>query len=126
VILNPSYKFIFNLGASQCPNRNGNEFYYRRGLEDNVARRKHEQVREEGKVGNLSVRWRMSTKDESENLLDHLTERINTHGWRVISNPTRQPDLDTDKLKTLIQTMQKRRQPSGKRKVEETEPPEAA
>lgn len=68
----------------------------------------------------------MSITDESENLLEHLTERINTNGWRVISNPTRQPDPDADKLKTLIQTMQKRRQPSGKRKVEETEPPEAA
>jgi len=56
VILNPSYKLIFNLDASQCPNRNGYEFYYRRGLEDDVVRRKHEQVREEGEVGNLSVR----------------------------------------------------------------------
>jgi hypothetical protein len=68
----------------------------------------------------------MSIADESENLLGHLTKRINTNGWRVISNPTRLADPDADKLKTLIQTMQKRRQPSGKRKVEETEPPEAA
>ena len=30
----------------------------------------------------------MSTTDESENLLDHLTKRINPNGWRVISNPT--------------------------------------
>ena len=67
----------------------------------------------------------MSITDESKNLLDHLTERLNTNGWRVISNPTRLPDPDADKLKTLIQTMQKRR-PPGKRKVEETEPPEAA
>jgi hypothetical protein len=68
----------------------------------------------------------MSITDESENLLDHLTERINPNGWRVISNPTQQPRPEADKLKTLIQTMQERRQPPGKRKVEETEPPEAA
>jgi hypothetical protein len=68
----------------------------------------------------------MFITDESENLLERLTERINTNGWRVINNPTGLPDPDADKLKTLIQTMQKRRQPSGKRKVEETEPPEAA
>jgi hypothetical protein len=68
----------------------------------------------------------MSITDESENLLEHLTERINTNGWRVISNPTREPDPEADKLKTLIQTMQKVRQPLGKRKVEETEPSEAA
>jgi hypothetical protein len=48
----------------------------------------------------------MSAADESENLLDHLTERINPNGWRVISNPTRQPDPGTDELKTLIRTMQ--------------------
>lgn len=68
----------------------------------------------------------MPITDESENLLDHLTERINPNGWRVISNPTRQPDPEADKLKTLIQTMQEGQQPPGKRKVEETEPPEAA
>jgi len=42
----------------------------------------------------------MSTTDESENLLDHLTKRINPNGWRVISNPTRQPDPEADELKT--------------------------
>lgn len=68
----------------------------------------------------------MSITDESENLLDHLTERINPNGWRVISNPTRQSDPEADELRTLIQTMQERRQLPGKRKVEETEPPEAA
>ena len=68
----------------------------------------------------------MSITDESENLLEHLTERSNPNGWRVISNPTRQPDPKADKLKTLIQTMQERRQPPRRRKVEETEPPEAA
>jgi hypothetical protein len=68
----------------------------------------------------------MSITDESENLFEHLTERINPNGWHVISNPTLQPDPEADKLKTLIQTMQERRQqPPGKRKVEETEPPEA-
>lgn len=68
----------------------------------------------------------MSTKNESENLLDHLTERINSNGWRVISNPTRQPDPEADDIKTLIRTMQKGRRSHGKRKVEETDPLDAA
>jgi len=68
----------------------------------------------------------MSITDESENLLEHLTERINPNGWRVISNPSRQPDPGADELKTLIQTMQKGRRPPGRGKVEETDPPEAA
>jgi hypothetical protein len=68
----------------------------------------------------------MAATDDSENLLDHLTERINPSGWRVISNPTRQPDPEAEDLKTLIQNMQVGRQPPGRRKVEETEPPEAA
>ena len=68
----------------------------------------------------------MSATDESENPLDHLTERINPHGWRVISNPTRQPDPGADELKTLVRTMQKGRRAPGRRKVCETEPPEAA
>jgi hypothetical protein len=68
----------------------------------------------------------MSATDESENLLDHLTKRINPNGWRVISNPTRQPDPEADELKTLIRTMQKGQRSPGKRKVDETEPPEAA
>lgn len=68
----------------------------------------------------------MATPDDSENLLDHLTERINPNGWRVISNPTRQPDPEADELKTLIQTMQEGQRSPGKRKVEDTEPPEAA
>jgi hypothetical protein len=68
----------------------------------------------------------MATADDSENLLDHLTERINPNGWRVISNPTRQPDAEADELKTLIRTMQEGRRPSGKRQVAEKEPPEAA
>jgi hypothetical protein len=68
----------------------------------------------------------MPITDESENLLDHLTERINPNGWRVITNPTRQPDPEADELKTLIQTIQEAQQPLGERKVEETEPPEAA
>ena len=49
----------------------------------------------------------MAIADESTNLPDHLTERINPNGWRVISNPTRQPDLKATELKTLIQTIQK-------------------
>ena len=67
----------------------------------------------------------MSAADESEDLLDHSTERISPNGGRVISNPTRRPDPGADELKTLIQTMQKGRSPRN-RKVEETEPPEAA
>jgi hypothetical protein len=42
----------------------------------------------------------MAATDDSENLLDHLTERINPNGWRVISNPTRQPEPEADDLKT--------------------------
>ena len=67
----------------------------------------------------------MSATDDPDNLPDHLNERINPNGWRVISNPTRQPEPGADELKTLIQTMQKGRRTSGKRKVDETEPPEA-
>jgi len=51
----------------------------------------------------------MSATDGSENLLDHLTERINPNGRRVISNPTRRPDPSADELKTLSRTMQKGR-----------------
>ncbi len=68
----------------------------------------------------------MSAANESENLLDHLTERINPNGWRLISNPTRQPNLEAKELKTLLQTMQKRQQVPGKRRSEETDSPEAA
>jgi hypothetical protein len=68
----------------------------------------------------------MSATDDSENLLDHLTERINPNGWRVISNLIRQPDPDAGELKTLIRTMQKGRRSLGKRKVDETDSPEAA
>jgi hypothetical protein len=68
----------------------------------------------------------MSSTDESENLLDHLTERINANGWRVMSNTTRQPAPESDELKALIQTMQGRQRVPGKRKYEETDPPEAA
>jgi len=31
----------------------------------------------------------MAATDDSENMLDHLTERTSPNGWRVISNPTR-------------------------------------
>jgi hypothetical protein len=68
----------------------------------------------------------MSATDESENLLDHLTERINPNGWRVISNPTRQPDPGADESKILIRTMQKGRRTPGRRNADEMEPPEAA
>lgn len=49
----------------------------------------------------------MAARDDSENLPDHLAERVNPNGWRVISNPTRQPDPEADELKTLIRTMQR-------------------
>ena len=69
----------------------------------------------------------MAIADESENLPDHSPDRSTSTGWRVISSPTRQPDSEADELKTLIQTMQQRHQRTpGKRKLEETEPPEAA
>jgi hypothetical protein len=68
----------------------------------------------------------MVATDDPDNLPDHFTERINPNGWRVISNPTRRPDPGADELKTLIRTMQKGRRTPGKRKVDETEPPEAA
>ena len=68
----------------------------------------------------------MAATDDSENLLNHLTERINPNGGRVIDTPTRRPDPGGDELKTLIRTMQKGRRSPGRRKVDETEPPEAA
>jgi hypothetical protein len=68
----------------------------------------------------------MAATDDPDNLPDHLPERINPDGWRVISNPTRRPDPGADELKTLIRTIQKGRRLPGKRKADETEPPEAA
>jgi hypothetical protein len=68
----------------------------------------------------------MSAADESENLLDHCTERINPNGWRVISNLTRRPDPEAGELKTLIRTMQKGRRSPGRPEVDKREPPEAA
>ena len=68
----------------------------------------------------------MASPDESENLLDHLTERINANGWRVISNPARPLEPEVDELKALIHTLQGRQRVFGKRKYEEADPPEAA
>ncbi len=68
----------------------------------------------------------MVANDGSEKLQGSLSERINSNGWRVISNSTRQPAPEVDELKTLIQTMQARQRIPGKRKQEETDPPEAA
>jgi len=68
----------------------------------------------------------MSSTDESENLLDHLSERVNVNGWRVIGNPTRPPDPEAEELKALIQTVQKRQRIPGKLKIEEKDTPEAA
>lgn len=73
----------------------------------------------------ITKRSAIATTDESEKLLDRVSERVNPNGWRVISNPTRQPDPEADELKTLTQSMQQQRI-TGKRKIEETEPPEAA
>jgi hypothetical protein len=69
----------------------------------------------------------MAMIDESENLPDNSTGRLTPTGWRVISNPLRQPDSESDELKTLLQTMQQRHQRTqGKRKPEEVDPPEVA
>jgi hypothetical protein len=68
----------------------------------------------------------MSAADESESLLDHLTERINPKDWRVSSNRTRHPDPGADELKTLIQIMQKERRSPDRLKVDEKDPTEAA
>lgn len=68
----------------------------------------------------------MAATDDSENLPDHLTERINPNGWRVISNPARRPDPRADELKTLIRAMQKGRRSPGRPKVDKSEPPEVA
>jgi hypothetical protein len=68
----------------------------------------------------------MAATDDPENPSDHLSERVNPNGWRVISNSTRQPDPGADELKALIRTIQKGRRTPGGRKVDETEPPEAA
>jgi hypothetical protein len=69
----------------------------------------------------------MSIADESENLSEHSTGRNPPEGWRVISNPIRQPDSESDELKTLLQTMQQRHQQThSKRKPEATDHPEAA
>ena len=64
--------------------------------------------------------------DETETLLDHLTERINANGLRVVSNPNHQPKPEAGELKSLIQTMQGRRRVPGKQKVDEPEPLDAA
>ena len=64
----------------------------------------------------------MAATNDSENLLDHLSERINPNDGRAISNPTRRPAPGADELKTLIRTMQKGRRSPGRLKVDETEP----
>jgi hypothetical protein len=68
----------------------------------------------------------MAIADTSENPPDHSPRRNTPKGWRVISNPIRQPDPAIDELKTLIQTMLKQQGATGKRLSEETDPPEAA
>jgi hypothetical protein len=67
----------------------------------------------------------MSSANESDNLVDPLTERLNSKGWRLISNPIRQPTPKADELKTLMRTVQKQRVPI-RWQLEETDPPEAA
>jgi hypothetical protein len=68
----------------------------------------------------------MSSAKESENVVDPLTERINSKGWRVISNPTRQPAPEADELKTLMRTVRTQQRVPVRWQLEETEPPEAA
>jgi hypothetical protein len=72
------------------------------------------------------MRESISTTDESDNLPDPLSERLKEMGWRVISNPTLRPESEEDELKTLIQNMQKGHRTRGRRKDEETAPPDAA
>ncbi len=47
----------------------------------------------------------MADTDGLENVLEHLSERINPGDWRVINNPTRQPDPEADEMKRLIQNI---------------------
>ncbi len=47
----------------------------------------------------------MADTDELENVLEHLSKRINPGDWRVINNPTRQSDPEADEMKRLIQTI---------------------
>lgn len=68
----------------------------------------------------------MAITDKPENLTNHSTGHLTPKGWRVLSNPTRQPDPEADELKLLIQTMRKLRQVSGKHHAGEADPPEAA
>jgi len=69
----------------------------------------------------------MSIADESGNFPDNSTGRNPPRGWHVISNPIQQTESESDELKSLIQTMQQRHQRTqGKRKLEETDSPEAA
>ncbi len=65
-------------------------------------------------------------KDEPESSADNSSGRAVANGWRVISNPTRQPCPEDDELKTLIRSMRERQQAHGGRRRGETGPPEAA
>jgi hypothetical protein len=68
----------------------------------------------------------MSSAKESETVVDPLTERINSKGWRVISNPTRQPTPEANELKTLMPTVRTQQRVPVRWQLEETDPPEAA
>ena len=68
----------------------------------------------------------MSSENESDNLVGPLTKRINSKGWRLISNPSRQPTPEADELKTLMRTMPKQQRVPSRWQLEETDPPEAA
>ena len=63
--------------------------------------------------------------DETEDILERLTRRINAKGWRVISQPRvlLQPDRE---LKELIDDLQRRRSGSVVRSDEDNNPLEAA
>jgi hypothetical protein len=64
--------------------------------------------------------------DEPESPADNSSGRAVANGRRVISNPTRRPDPEDNKLKTLIRNMRERQQARGGRRGNETDPPEAA
>ena len=68
----------------------------------------------------------MSSADESENASDQSSGRTVPDGWRVISNPARQQEPQADELKTLIQSMGKRRRTPAGRRPENADPPEVA
>ena len=68
----------------------------------------------------------MATTDESDTPEDQLSERVSARGWRVIGSPTRRPDPGAGELRESIRSMRGQRRERGRRKADETDPPEAA